>query len=335
MRKFTNRLIAMLFFLVPFTSFAQSSISGRVVNEKDGKGVEGASVLIKGKATGTKTDANGNFTINAAKGDVLVISSVNYTAQQIKIKDAGSVTVSLVSTEITMDELVVTAMDIKRNPREIGASIQRVEGKEIQETQRENFITSLQGRVAGATITSTSGTPGASSSIVLRGFNSLSLSNQPLFVIDGVIVDNQTVDENSNGGSGVGLVERGAGLTNTSNRNTDYNNRISDINPNDIESISVLKGPEATALYGSQASSGAIIITTRKAKTNKLGIQYDNSFRIQKLTRFPEIFDGFINGINGDSSNLFRYFGPAYPSGTKLFDNKKAFFKTGFAQTHN
>ncbi len=336
MRKFANRLIAILFLLIPLTSLAQTSISGRVVNQSDGKAIEGASVMVRGSKSGTKTDANGIFTINAKNGDVLVISSVNFNSEQVKVRDGGNINVTMVPSDATLGEVVVTtAMDIKRNSRELGYSAQTVNGKDIQETQRENFLNGLQGRVAGATITSTSGSPGASSSIVLRGFNSLSLSNQPLFVIDGVIVDNQTVDENSNGGSGVGLVERGAGLTSTNNRNTDYNNRISDINPNDIESITVLKGPEATALYGSQASSGAIIITTRKAKTNKLAIQYDNSFRIQKLTRFPDIYDGFQNGTNGDTGSIFRYFGPAYPAGTKLFDNKKNFFRTGFAQTHN
>lgn len=334
MRKFTNSLFAILFFLVPLITQAQSPVTGKVLDEK-GNPVAEASVVLKGAKTGTKTDANGNFTINAKPGDVLVISSVNFSTQQTKVKEAGSITINMIAKDGTLDEVVVTAMDIKRNSREVGASIQTVSGKEVQESQRENFLNGLQGRVAGATVTSTSGAPGASASIVLRGFNSLSLSNQPLFVIDGVIVDNQTVDENSNGGSGVGLVERGAGLTNTANRNTDYNNRISDINPNDIETYTVLKGPEATALYGSQASSGAIIITTRKAKSNKLAIQYDNSFRITTLTRFPETFDGFINGLNGDSTNVFRYFGPAYPAGTQKYDNKKAFFKTGFAQTHN
>ena len=99
--------------------------------------------------------------------------------------------------------------------------------------------------------------------------------------------------------------ERGAGLTNTSNKINDYNNRIADVNPNDIETITVLKGPEATALYGSQAASGAVIITTRKAKTNKLSIQYDNSFRMTKVTRFPETFDGFSTGRSGLTSPVF------------------------------
>lgn len=335
MRKLLNRLFAFLFFLIPLFASAQTQVTGRVIDEKTGNPVANASVIIKGKGKGVRTDNNGNFTIDATKGDVLVVTSINYTAQQVKLKDNTVVAVKLSPSDVTMGEVVVTAMDIKRNSRELGYSAQTTAGKELQETQRENFINSLQGRIAGANITSTSGTLGASSSIVLRGFNSLSLSNQPLFVIDGVIVDNQTMDENSNGGSGVGLVERGAGLSNTSNRNTDYNNRVSDLNPNDIESITVLKGPEATALYGSQASSGAIIITTKKPKNNKLAIQYDNSFRIQKLTRFPEMFDGYLPGTNGDSSDVFRYFGPAYKPGTQLYDNKKTFFRTGFAQTHN
>jgi TonB-linked SusC/RagA family outer membrane protein len=334
MRKFATSLTVLLLFLLPFTALAQTTITGRVTGE-NGAPVEGASVIIKGKKVGTKTDANGNFTISAAKGDVLVISSVSFTDKQVKINDAGPIALTLLPANDKMEEVVVTAMDIKRNAREVGYSVQKVDGREVQQTQRENFLNGLQGRVAGVTVTSTSGNAGASSSIVLRGFNSLSLSNQPLFVIDGVIVDNQTIDENSNGGSGVGLVERGAGLTNTANRNSDYNNRISDINPNDIETYTVLKGPEATALYGSQASSGAIIITTRKPKSAKLAIQYDNSFRVQTLTKFPDMFDGFTNGQNGDTVNVFRYFGPAYAPGTKLYDNKNSFFKTGFSQTHN
>ena len=228
-----------------------------------------------------------------------------------------------------MGEVVVTAMDIKRNPRELGYSVQKVGGAEIQETQRENFLNSLQGRVAGLTLDQTSGTAGASSAVTLRGFNSLSLSNQPLYVVDGVVMDNQTVNETSGGGSGLGLA------SDRPNRNNDYQNRIADLNPNDIETVTVLKGPEATALYGSQASSGAIVITTRKAKTNKLAIQYDNAFRVQKVTRWPETFDGYTSGTNGFANNSFRYNGPAYAPGTQLFNNKTAFFRTGSSQTHN
>jgi TonB-linked SusC/RagA family outer membrane protein len=329
-------LVGIGLLITSLTSYAQDrTITGTVRSGDDNMPLSGVTVRIKGTNRATQTNASGDFTIQAAGNQVLQFSYVGHGTVEIAIGNHSSVSVSLRGTQQAMDEVVVTAMDLKKNSRELSFSTQTVKGSELQETQRENFVNALQGRVAGLTINQTSGAAGASSSIVLRGFNSLSMSNQPLFVIDGIIVDNQTIDENSNGGSTVGVVERGAGLTSTNNQKADYNNRISDINPNDIESITVLKGPEATALYGSQASSGAIIITTRKAKSNKLAIQYDNSFRVQKATRFPETIDEYVNGTNGDTSAIFRYFGPAYLPGTKLFDNKASFFKTGFAQTHN
>ncbi len=345
MRKFANSLIAILFFLIPLTSIAQTSISGRVVNEKDGTAIEGATVMVRGSNSGTKTDANGNFTITAKNGDVLIISSVNFIEQQIKVNNSSSVTVSLVNTAGTMDEVVVTAMDIKRNPRELGYAVQKIAGAEIQETQRENFLNALGGRVAGVSLTPTSGNAGASTNIVLRGYNSLSLSNQPLFVVDGVIVDNSVLDETSNSGSGLGLVEIPVSGTRNvnqvSNRGNDYTNRVGDMNPNDIESITVLKGPEATALYGSQASSGAIIITTKKSKAFasnkfKLGaITYDNSFRVQIVERLPELYTEYGMGINGRIDSTFAYFGPKLAASTVRKDQAKEFFKTGFSQTHN
>jgi TonB-linked SusC/RagA family outer membrane protein len=333
MRKFTNRLIAILFFLVPLLAQAQAPVTGRVLDEK-GQPVVGATVLVKGAKSGTKTDANGNFTITAKTGDVLVISSVNFGSQQTKVKDGGNVTVNMIAKDGTMDEVVVTAMDIKKAPRELGYSVQTVKGNDVAETQRENFINALQGRVAGLSVTPTTGTAGASSGIILRGFNTLSGTNQPLFIIDGVIADNTTFNSNSQGGSGVGLASDG------NNRNIDNTNRIADLNPNDIESYTVLKGPEATALYGSQASSGAIVITTKKAKATgkKILVTYDNNFRMQKLTRFAEVNNEYGPGAsNGtpDPIGRFTSFGPKWPTGTQLFDNVHNFYKTGFSQTHN
>jgi TonB-linked SusC/RagA family outer membrane protein len=333
MRKFTNRLIAILFFLIPLVTQAQSPVTGRVLDEK-GKPVAEASVLIKGAKTGTKTDANGNFTITAKPGDVLVISSVNFGTQQTKIKDAGTVTINLLTKDGTMDEVVVTAMDIKKNPRELGYSVSTVKGADIAETQRENFVNSLQGRVAGLSVTPTTGAAGSSSGIVLRGFNSMSGTNQPLFVVDGVILDNTSFNSNSYSGSGVGTASDG------NNRNIDNTNRIADLNPNDIESLTVLKGPEATALYGSQAGSGAIVITTKKAKatSGKILVNYDNNFRLQKITRFGAVNNeygpGASNGVP-DPIGRFTSFGPKWASGTQLFDNVHHFFETGFSQTHN
>lgn len=322
---------AMLLFFTMLSSslLAQlKTVSGTVTDAKS-EPVASATVAVKGTKRATQTNASGFFTIQVQKGETLVFTSVGLRTAELKVGDANSYNMRLQNDESLMQEVTVTAMDIKRNKRELGYSAQSVGGDEIKETQRENFVNGLAGRVAGLTINPTGGDAGASSSIVLRGFNSLSLSNQPLFVVDGVIMDNQTMDQTSDGGRGVGLA------SDRPNRNSDYTNRIADLNPNDIENITVLKGPEATALYGSQASSGAIIISTKKAKTNKFGLQYDNAFRVSKLVRFPDVMDRYDNGTNGQTSNIFSYFGPEYPKGTFLFDNIRTFFQTGTSQTHN
>ncbi len=323
------KIALLLVFLVMKASAQDITLSGNVSDLEKGSSLESASIRVVGKSTATKTDASGNFSIKAVKGQTLLVTSLGYESQKIVINDERKIIIRLKSEASELEDVVVVAMDQKRKPRELGYSTQKVSGAEIQESQRDNFINSLQGRVAGLTVNPTSGAVGASSQIVLRGFNSLSLSNQPLFVVDGIIMDNGSFDETSDGGRSVGLA------SDRNNRGSDYSNRMSDMNPNDIENVTILKGPEATALYGSQASSGAIVITTRKAKTSKLAIQYDNAIRIQQLTRFPPTIDMFSNGENNVKDNLFKYFGPQYPQGTKLYNNIDAFFRDGFSQTHN
>jgi TonB-linked SusC/RagA family outer membrane protein len=338
MRKILQLLftLSLMLFLLPPVLMAQDRIvTGTVLSEDSKTPLSGVTVRVKGTKRIVQTDANGKFSIRLNGSETLQLSYVGYQTVEVKPGNSLTLGVSLKTADNTMGEVIVTAMDIKRNPRSLGYSTQQLNGDDLKESQRENFLNSLQGRVAGLTVLPTSGLAGASTSIVLRGFNSLAMSNQPLFVIDGVVVDNQSLDEGSQGGTGIGMVERSTGLATTSNRNNDYSNRLSDLNPNDIETITVLKGPEATALYGSQASSGAIIITTKKGKSGTVGVQYDNSFRFSKLTRFPETFDEYSSGLNGISSSSFRAFGPAYAPGTKLYDNLGAFFQTGFSQTHN
>ncbi|MBM3443431.1 MAG: SusC/RagA family TonB-linked outer membrane protein [Bacteroidetes bacterium] len=332
MKKLINAALAVTFLMLSFVghSFAQEKvITGTVIGEDGKTPLIGVSIRVKGTRRATQTDNNGNFKILVAEGEVLQFSSVGYETTDVPIRSNQNLKIGLKISDAMLGEVVVTAMDIKRNPRELGYSVQKVDGQELQQTQRENFLNGLAGRVAGLTLDQTSGVAGASSSVVLRGFNSLSLSNQPLYVVDGVIIDNQTINETSSGGQGIGLA------SDRPNRASDYQNRIADINPSDIETITVLKGPEATALYGSQASSGAIVISTRKAKTNKLAVQYDNSYRIQEVVRWPEIIDDYRNGINGASANTFQYFGPAYDATTKRYNNRETFFRTGKAQTHN
>lgn len=332
MRKILQLFLAfsVVMLLLPQVMQAQErTVTGTIVSEDNKTPLAGVTVRVKGTRKITQTDANGKFTLKVNPGEVLQVTYVGYVTADIKPGDSDTIGFSMKTADNTMGEVIVTAMDIKRSPRSLGYSTQSVKGDDIQETQRENFLNGLQGRVAGLTLDQTSGVAGSSSSVVLRGFNSLSLSNQPLYVVDGVILDNSTLNETSGGGTGNGLA------SDRPNRVSDYQNRIADINPSDIESVTVLKGPEATALYGSQASSGAIIITTRKAKTNKLGVQYDNSFRFQEVTRFPEILNTYSGGLNGSPSNSFLRFGPAYKPGTELFNNVDNFFRTGFAQTHN
>ncbi|MDQ6813840.1 MAG: TonB-dependent receptor plug domain-containing protein, partial [Bacteroidota bacterium] len=270
----------------------QRAISGTVV-AGTGEPLEGVTVSNAKTNKSTVTNTAGAFSIQASTGEILNFTYIGYASSRVVVSASNNIRVSLRAGNSQLEEVVVTAMDIKRNPRELGYSVQTVSGKVIQETQRENFLNSLQGRVAGLTVTPTSGVAGASSSIVLRGFNTMSGNNQPLFVVDGIILDNQTMNENSQGGTGIGLA------SDLPNRNNDYTNRIADLNPNDIESVTVLKGPEATALYGSQASGGAIVITTKKAKSTsgKVLVSYDDNFRIQKVTRFAAVNNDFGPGV--------------------------------------
>ena len=329
MKQLMHMLATLLMVAGVHTAMGQELTLRGTVLSSGNEPVPNATITVRGTQRNTVSDNQGQFSIKVSKGEVLVVTSVGYLSRELKVGENATVRISLTATDNTLNEVVVTAMDIKRNPRELGYSVQKVDGDEVKETQRENFINGLSGRVAGLTINPTGGTAGASSSIVLRGFNSLSLSNEPLFVVDGVIMDNQTMNQGSSGGSGLGLA------SDRSNRDNDYTNRIADLNPADIESVTVLKGPEATALYGSQASSGAILITTRKAKSNKLAVQYDNSIRIQKLNRFPKTYEAYENGTNGVYSPVFSYFGAPYPEGTQLFDNIDIFFRNGVSQTHN
>ena len=335
MRKFLRlMLISSINCLLYLQIFAQEkAVTGKVFDDKS-QPLVGATVKVRGTNRAVVTDATGAFSIRVTKGETLEVTHVGYNASAVKISDANSVSVSLKASEGTLGEVVVTtAMDIKRNRRELGYSAQSIGGETIAGTQRENFINSLQGRVAGVSITPTSGAAGASSQIVLRGFNSLTLNNQPLFIVDGIIIDNSSLNETSNGGTSLGLASDRA------NRTSDYTNRIADLNPTDIESVTILKGPEATALYGSQAASGAVVITTKKAIPGKTSIQYDNNFRAQFVTRYADLNTDYTIGNNGIASTApgssIIYFGPAYAEGIKKYNNVQNFFRTGFAQTHN
>lgn len=321
-QNFYTLFIGLVLLFVGTTALAQS-VSGTVKAEDDGLGIPGVSVVVKGTSRATLTDIDGSFTLNAPPESILVFSLVGYKMQEITVGNQTVIDVILGGGNIKMDEIVVTALGTSGEKRKNGFSSQQVKGEDVAEAGRENFLDALQGRVAGLSVNSTGGTPGASSLIVLRNATSFSQDNQPLFVIDGVPINNKTLNQGSLSSDG-------------NNRGVDYTNPASEINPNDIESINVLKGPEAAALYGFYGANGAIIITTKKGRSGPGKITYSNNFGFSDVYRFPEIQKEFGRGINGQSDNRYRrHFGARYPAGTQLFDNIGEFFETGSNSTHN
>ncbi len=227
----------------------QTMITG-VVTDAQGQSLPGANVLEKGSSNGTQTDFDGNFSLEVDSDAVLVISYIGFKTQEIPVNNQTSVTVTLTEDSAKLDEVVVTAMGISREKKSLGYATQEVDGDEVNQVPSDNVVNSLSGKVAGVQIRNNTNM-GGSSNVVIRGSTSLTGDNQALFVVDGVPVNNSNFNSSDQ--------QTGAG-------GFDYGNLASDINPNDIESINILKGAAATALYGSRATNGAVIITTKSGK---------------------------------------------------------------------
>ncbi len=225
------------------------SITGTVTEAEGALPLVGVTVMIKGTTTGTVTDVDGNYQVDAAETDILVFSYLGYQTQEISVGNQSRIDVKLAEAAIITNEVVVTALGLTREEKSLGFSVERLEGDELRRVTQENVLNGLAGKVAGVTINSTGGT-GSSVSMVIRGATSLSSDNQPLFVVDGVP-----------------LISTLNNITEFGSRNpVDYGNAISDINPDDIENVSILKGPSAAALYGSRAGNGVVLITTKSGK---------------------------------------------------------------------
>jgi TonB-linked SusC/RagA family outer membrane protein len=327
-----SRTLTVLLGLVLFAAPAfaqQKTVTGRVADESNAP-IAGASVVIKGTTTGTQTNSTGSYTIRVTPGQVLQYRFIGTAAVERTVGADNVINVQLRRTPTSLDAVVVTALGETTAQRALGTSQQQVQGADIAGTQRENFINALQGRVAGVQVVSTSGAPGASSSITIRGVSSISSSNQPLMIVDGLPVDNKTLN------TSVLASDAPGSATAFSNRGVDFTNRSSDINPEDIETLTVLKGPEAAALYGIDAANGAIIITTKRGRAGEGGLEYSNSFRFENVRAKPELQRTFSpTSSNAGILGLFQYFGAPYPEGTTLYDNVDGFFQTGVTQKHN
>ncbi|MBC7892445.1 MAG: SusC/RagA family TonB-linked outer membrane protein, partial [Sphingobacteriaceae bacterium] len=317
------RLLFLGLALLPALVFAQDrQISGKVF-DGDGAPLPGAGVLVKGSTRGTTANGNGEYRIPVAQGATLIFRMIGTETKEVLVGAQSVIDVTLENATSSLSEVVVTALGITQEKRNLGYSVGTVKGRDLADAQRDNFLVGLQGRVAGLNMVTTSGVPGASVSVQLRGASSIGGSNQPLFVVDGLPIDNRTFGQ-------------GALVSDRPNRDNDFLNRAADINPNDIESVTVLKGPEAAALYGIDASAGAIVITTRKGGKGRARISYDNRFQLTNVYRFPEVQTTFGRGTLGyANANATTYFGPRIAEGTPLYDNVEAFFQTGFTQVHN
>ena len=319
----------------------QQQITGRII-DSTGEPLIGVSIIEKGTTNGTITDWDGNYTLNAPTGATLQYSYIGYQSVEMVV-EAGKTVIDLTMKEDTemLDEVVVTALGIKREKKMLGYAVQELKSDELNKTGDPSVTSALQGKVAGLSMNTSATGLGGSTKITIRGNSSLSDNNQPLWIVDGVpFSDNSNSDASFYGG-----VDRGGASL--------------DINPDDIESISVLKGPNAAALYGSRAGNGVILVTTKKgSKKDGFGVRYSGNFTWTKIAETLEMQNrygqGHINtkaedGPTGaiyssgdgsswgpvlDGSDQVAWNGETYPYlayGNKLKD----YFNTGFSQTHN
>ncbi|WP_202911982.1 SusC/RagA family TonB-linked outer membrane protein [Arenibacter aquaticus] len=259
----------------------QHTVTGNITSSEDGMPLPGVSIVLQGTSQGVTSDFDGNYSINVPNGNgTLVFSYLGFESQQLAVNGRTSINVSMEPGAEALDEVVVTALGIKREDKSLGYSVENVAGEELTRVAQENVLNSLSGKVAGVTLNSTGGT-GSSVSMVIRGAISLSSDNQPLFVIDGVPVSNSL---NNIGGFG----DRNA---------VDYGNAISDLDPNSIEDVSILKGPSAAALYGSRAGNGVVLITTKKAKDKeKMKVSFTTNTVFDVPYKFLEQQTRFASG---------------------------------------
>ncbi len=302
------------------TNQSQGTVSG-LLTDDSGEPLVGALVENKSNKAKVLTDIGGRFTIKAAPGDVLTFSSVGM--QPIEKKVTGStMNVTMSSNSNTLDEVVVTALGIKKDRKALGYSVSEMNSAEILENKSPNVINAMAGKVPGVNVTQYSGAAGAGANITIRGGNSTSegRTNEPLFVVDGIIYDNSTQVVGNSGTDGM------------TRSNTTYSNRVMDINPEDIESMSILKGAAAAALYGSRAADGVVIINTKKGSEGAVKVNVSSKLTASWANKLPEAQDQFGRGYyenNGVFNDLTYQSWGKQITNEQIYDNIGNFFDTG------
>lgn len=266
------------------SSFAQTrQVSGKVTSS-DGTPISGASVSVVGTTTATQTDASGNFKLSVPSGSTLNVSSIGFVTQRVSIGNSSTLAIVLTAEDNALDEVVVTAMGIKRSEKSLGYSATTIGGENLAESRNTNVVNAIAGKVAGVTVNSSGPAPGSASSITIRGYGSVTGSNEPLYVVDGVPL--QSTNFNTQGAS-----IQGGG--------------ISSIASDDIESMTILKGAAATALYGSRAANGVVLVTTKSGKKGNgrnFSISYNGGMQFRQLSVFPLLQNEFGQGWNGQQT---------------------------------
>lgn len=279
MRKQTFALGLLAALLLPAWLMAQTVVTGRVTESANNKPLEGATISVRGTKTFTQTDADGKFSISVANGDArLVFTYIGYVSQTIEAKNSSSV--SLVVDNTSMSEVVVTGLATSVKRSNSANSVATISAKQLTgSTRAQTLDGAMQGKIAGAQISANSGAPGGGMSVRLRGISSINLSSEPLYIIDGVYVNNS---QNATG-AGTGPFSGATGQT--AGTQDQAPNRLADLNPDDIENVSILKGPSAAAIYGTRANAGVVIITTKRGKAGKVSVNVGQDF-------------GMVNAIN-------------------------------------
>jgi TonB-linked SusC/RagA family outer membrane protein len=333
MKKVTLLMALILFCSWQF-ALAQRTITGTVTDAKDGSTIPGVNIVVKGTTTGTITDINGTYSVKlAANEQTLVFSFLGYESKEVAVGNENTVNVALTQSAEVIEGVVVTALGIKREKKALGYSMQELKGDAITETRDPNVVNALSGKIAGLDIKQASTGPSGSSRMIIRGNNSISSNNQPLVVVDGIPINSSTGGTDDYWG----------------NRNVDRGSGIADISPDDIETISVLKGPAASALYGSRAGNGVVMITTKKGTKKKgLGVSFNTNNTWESPMETPDFQNEYGQGVNGnfdvasegswggkmDGSSVAALMGSkAYsPAGNDLY---KDFLQTGFTSTNS
>ena len=334
-----RKLFSILVCLVACTTMLmaqQKTVTGRVISSEDGEPVIGATVVVTGTTTGTTTDGNGNFKLSVPVGGAksVTVSYIGMDTKEVSIKEKMHIYLS--PAEQVLDDVVVTAMGISKNEKSLGYAAATIKGDDLTLGDISNAAASLQGKVAGVQVSTASSDPGQAVNIVIRGFSSIGGSNQPLYIVDGVPLQNVTMSSQSHSNALAG---------------------ISNIAPDDIASMTILKGAAATALYGSRAANGVVVVTTkggtRGSRGRTFNISYDYGWQGRQVSFLPDMQNEYGQGWNGQQTWIENgSWGPAFDGSQQVFgpiwngqqliheysavkDNVKDFFELGISQSHN